>query len=71
MCLAKLSNELGDQYLSEESVSKIHVPGQQSDTLAKVRFIAILTQWIRTTTQPQLVADDFVALERRISSTYV
>ena len=68
----KFVQRLRYQYQSEESVSIMHVASQQSDaTLAKILLLVHLTRWIRTISMPLLVADHFVALGRRISSTSV
>ncbi|GFU19582.1 transposable element Tcb2 transposase [Trichonephila clavipes] len=63
---------LWDQYQSEDSVSRRHVPGRPpATTPAEDRFLALSARRRRTTTVPQLVADHFQASGRRISATTV
>ncbi|GFW74262.1 transposable element Tc3 transposase [Trichonephila clavipes] len=63
---------LWDQYQSEDSVSRRHVPGRpRATTPAEDRFLALSARRRRTTTVPQLVADPFQASGRRISATTV
>ncbi|GFX97865.1 HTH_Tnp_Tc3_2 domain-containing protein [Trichonephila clavipes] len=63
---------LWDQYQSEDSVFRRHVPGQpRATTPAEDRFLALSARRRRTTTVPQLVADPFQASGRRISATTV
>ncbi|GFV41643.1 transposable element Tcb2 transposase [Trichonephila clavipes] len=61
---------LWDQYQSEDSVSRRPVPGRpRATTPAEDRFLALSARRRRTTTVPQLVADNFQASGRRISAT--
>ncbi|GBL94925.1 Transposable element Tcb2 transposase [Araneus ventricosus] len=63
---------LWDQYQSEDSVSRRHVLGRpRVTTPAEGRFLPLSARRRRSTTVPQLVADHFVASERRISATTV
>ncbi|GFW76059.1 HTH_Tnp_Tc3_2 domain-containing protein [Trichonephila clavipes] len=63
---------LWDQYQSDDSVSRRPVPGRPRATIpAEDRFLALSARRRRTTTVPQLVADHFQALGRRISATTV
>ncbi|GFT81670.1 HTH_Tnp_Tc3_2 domain-containing protein [Trichonephila clavipes] len=63
---------LGNQYQTEASVSRRHVPGQpRTTTPAGDRFIALLVRRRRKIYVPQLVADHSVASGRRISASTV
>lgn len=58
---------LWDQYQSEDSVSKTHVPDRSRVTRhAEGRFLAFSVRWRRRTAVLQLVADHIVVSERRI-----
>ncbi|GFU15763.1 transposable element Tcb2 transposase [Trichonephila clavipes] len=61
---------LWNQYQTEASVSRRHVPGQpRATTPAGDRFIALSAQRSRKISVPQFVADHFVASGRRISAS--
>lgn len=63
---------LWDQFQSDDSVSRRHVPGRpRVTTPAGDRFLALSARRRRSTTVPQLVADHFVASGTRISATTV
>ncbi|GBN23315.1 hypothetical protein AVEN_243898-1 [Araneus ventricosus] len=63
---------LWDQYQSEDCVSRRHASGRpRVTTPAEDRFLALSACRRRSTTVPQLVADQFVASGRRISGNTV
>ncbi|GFX51479.1 HTH_Tnp_Tc3_2 domain-containing protein [Trichonephila clavipes] len=65
-------HRLWNQCQTESSVSRRHVPGPpQATTSAGERFIALSARRRRRIPVPQLDADHFVALGRRISASMV